>query len=620
MAFRTIVGVAAASLLFATSASHAQDATAAASKPVAQGWTAAQQAQFYTEDQGSRMIPLRWLQALKQSDHKTPFLADSLARYGYLPNMNSPVAGLPVGFSAPGGDRNDTAVGMTCASCHTREIRISGTPQRIDGGPAITDFFAFMTDLDAAITYALGDGWVEFAQAVPEPQDKSKLRQQVLEWAIPFHTLMSKALSGTPWGLSRLDAVSMIFNRLTGLDLGDPKNNYLIPSNIQPAVAPVRYPFLWNAGKQDKTQWPGFTNQSSALAPLGRNIGEVFGVFAHFNPKKSVLHPILKVDYWNNNSVQIDNLKDLEGLITVLTPPAFPAPIDPVKANQGQKIYYAQCKGCHDLPTSTERASWTTPVQNVGTDGKEWEVMARTANPGALTGASIPALLTKDPGVNTPLKNGSASINVLQVAVLGTVLEDLLQALLPTGKPGDQQFITGKPTDDLLTLAKGIDALAKDADSLTETLNAREYLKNKGIDTQSLAGLMKAPKTAGSSALAAAPSAASSICDTGYNPPCYESRVLRGIWAAAPYLHNGSVPTLWDLLMPAAQRPATFEVGADYDVVNVGLAKTQTGLKSVTQTTGCTDAKSGNSRCGHEFGTTLSNEDKWALVEFLKGL
>ncbi|WP_431854433.1 di-heme-cytochrome C peroxidase [Azospirillum sp.] len=587
MVFRTIMGVGVAVGLLAATAAHAQDAAAQsnAQKPNAQGWTPAQQAQYYTEDQGSRMIPLRWLQALKQRDRKTPFLADSLQRYGYLPNMASAVAGLPVGFNATNGNRNDSVIGMTCAACHTRDLRINGQTLRIDGGPAITDFFAFMVDLDDAVTYALGPGWVEFAQAVPEPRNKAQLRKQVLEWAIPFHTLMSKALTGTPWGLARLDAVSMIYNRLTGLDLGPKQANYLIPENIQPAIAPVRYPFLWNAGRQNKTQWPGFTDQTSVLAPLGRNIGEVFGVFGQFNPVKSEWHPILGVNYWNNNSVQMTGLKILEDLITTLKPPPFPGAIDQTKVNRGLQLYNAECLGCHALPTGTARASWNTPIQNVGTDGTEWLVLPRTANPGVLTGASLPKEL--DP-TSAPLANPSPSIAILQTSVMGSILQHLLPALQPT------------------------DVSLKNVDA--DALNTMQFFKNRGIDAQT------ATAAAATANAADKPQSSGTFCDVGYSPPCYESRVLYGIWSAAPYLHNGSVPTLWDLLTPAAQRPATFEIGADYDAVNVGLAKTQTGLKTVMKTTGCEDLKSGNSRCGHEFGTTLSDADKWALVEFLKGL
>jgi len=100
----------------------------------------------------------------------------------------------------------------------------------------------------------------------------------------------------------------------------------------------------------------------------------------------------------------------------------------------------------------------------------------------------------------------------------------------------------------------------------------------------------------------------------------YESRVLAGIWAAAPYLHNGSVPTLAELLKPAADRVASFQVGPAYDIVNVGLAAQQTRFNTTMDTTDWAARNSGNSRCGHEFGAQLSPSDKQALLEYLKTL
>ncbi|MGH8511684.1 MAG: di-heme-cytochrome C peroxidase, partial [Gammaproteobacteria bacterium] len=91
--------------------------------------------------------------------------------------------------------------------------------------------------------------------------------------------------------------------------------------------------------------------------------------------------------------------------------------------------------------------------------------------------------------------------------------------------------------------------------------------------------------------------------------------------AAAPYLHNGSVPTLAELLKPAAERIDSFEIGPAYDVVNIGLAAEQNRfVNDVLKTTDCSDRNSGNSRCGHEFGTQLSAGDKQALLEYLKTL
>ncbi len=96
----------------------------------------------------------------------------------------------------------------------------------------------------------------------------------------------------------------------------------------------------------------------------------------------------------------------------------------------------------------------------------------------------------------------------------------------------------------------------------------------------------------------------------------YKARSLNGIWASAPYLHNGSVPTLYDLLLPAERRPETFYVGSrELDVVKVGLRSDQTENASLFDT-----ALTGNSNAGHEFGSALSDSERWALVEFLKTL
>jgi hypothetical protein len=100
----------------------------------------------------------------------------------------------------------------------------------------------------------------------------------------------------------------------------------------------------------------------------------------------------------------------------------------------------------------------------------------------------------------------------------------------------------------------------------------------------------------------------------------YESRVLEGIWAAAPYLHNGSVPTLAELLKPAEQRISQFKIGPNYDIENIGLATEQTHFDYTLNTTDCSKRNSGNSRCGHEFGTNLSPAEKDALLEYLKTL
>ena len=93
----------------------------------------------------------------------------------------------------------------------------------------------------------------------------------------------------------------------------------------------------------------------------------------------------------------------------------------------------------------------------------------------------------------------------------------------------------------------------------------------------------------------------------------YVAVPLDGIWARAPYLHNGSVPTLAALLTPSAARPASFFKGSrEYDPVNVGFDLSKGTPFDTTQP--------GNASSGHHWGTELPEPDRRALIEYLKTL
>ncbi|HVZ10395.1 hypothetical protein [Rhodopila sp.] len=100
----------------------------------------------------------------------------------------------------------------------------------------------------------------------------------------------------------------------------------------------------------------------------------------------------------------------------------------------------------------------------------------------------------------------------------------------------------------------------------------------------------------------------------------YANHALEGIWLRAPYLHNGSVPTLDALLRPVSQRPETFYAGNDvYDQKHVGFVSDQPTGNGRTFQLFDTHQK-GNSNAGHVYGATLSDDDRQALLEYLKTL
>jgi Cytochrome c len=108
----------------------------------------------------------------------------------------------------------------------------------------------------------------------------------------------------------------------------------------------------------------------------------------------------------------------------------------------------------------------------------------------------------------------------------------------------------------------------------------------------------------------------------GYEPPKefgvrttgkYWAATLAGVWARSPYLHNGSVRTMQELLTGPSQRAKTFHRGSRvYDEQALGYA--DEGAYVLDTST------SGNSNSGHDYGTKLSGEDKRDLMEYLKTL
>jgi hypothetical protein len=534
-------------------------------------WNDATREQYYTQDLGSRIMPLKWINALKQANG-APFMADSLGRYGYLPNPKSPEPGLPVGFIAAE-EHGDKIIGLTCSACHSRQIDVSGVSYRIDGGPAITDIQSFMSDLDKAVNTVLTDpaAFEKFAIAVLgqslKQQDEDKLRADVAAWFLPYNIIMKASLpTESPWGPSRLDAVSMIFNRVSGLDIG-PAPTYMIPENINRADVPVRYPFIWNASMQDNTQWTGFALNGNRILSLSRNLGEVFGVFVTFHPQKDETR-LLKINYVDNNSANLQGLNKLESLVKNIGPPKWPWKLDAALASEGLKVFNKKdpaeknesCADCHGTKEGKSRSlthkTWATPLMDVGTDSREVNLLSRQVKTGVLEGAVI------FPG-KLPLKAIDSALSVLDTVVCGTIIQHYQPVELNIEKSEDLSDIGG--LDDL------------------------KEIPQKSTPTATL------------------------------DFP-YESRVLQGIWATAPYLHNGSVQSLTELLTPAAKRITEFKVGNAYDVDKVGLAVEQSKFNFTLKTTDCSNRNSGNSRCGHDYGTTFTAKEKKALIEYLKEL
>lgn len=104
----------------------------------------------------------------------------------------------------------------------------------------------------------------------------------------------------------------------------------------------------------------------------------------------------------------------------------------------------------------------------------------------------------------------------------------------------------------------------------------------------------------------------------------YKARPLDGIWSTPPFLHNASVPNLYELLSPPSERSVTFWLGTyEYDPVKVGYVSKQASKSFLFDT-----RLPGNSNSGHAFtndlkvkgkiGRNLSPEERFQIIEYLK--
>ena len=101
----------------------------------------------------------------------------------------------------------------------------------------------------------------------------------------------------------------------------------------------------------------------------------------------------------------------------------------------------------------------------------------------------------------------------------------------------------------------------------------------------------------------------------------YKGRSLSGVWATAPFLHNGSVPSLSQLLKKPEDRMKTFFVGSrKFDPEEVGLQYKTASPISFEFRTHDDEGKPipGNSNAGHEHGTGLKDGQKRDLIEYMK--
>ncbi len=327
-------------------------------------WKDEARQRFYYTPQGTLVKGLHydWFTALELPFSEEPFAApEYLARFGFLVDPQQKASdlnpgNLPVGFSQHRDEKTGTRyLDITCAACHTGELRYQGKSLRIDGGAAMHSIAATVPTLrGGAFGQALGASMAatyynpfkfnRFARKVlgeRYEQDKSQLRA---DFKAVLDTLLRTAwndtrrhLYPTEEGPGRTDAFGRIANSVFG--------DAIDPDNYRVANAPVSYPQVWDIWKFDWVQWNG-----SAMQPMARNIGEALGVGARLQIFDEHGQP-LRGEQRYASSVRLHDLHALEETLQQLKPPTWPEDlfgrIDLQRASQGRALFEANCAFCH---------------------------------------------------------------------------------------------------------------------------------------------------------------------------------------------------------------------------------------------------------------------------------
>ncbi|MDR8363256.1 di-heme-cytochrome C peroxidase [Pseudomonas sp. JL3] len=578
-----------------------------------QGWNDTTLSNWHDLSQGSRILPLSWALALEEPASEERFMNDkTISAYGYTPyhpSYKGKRLTLPMGFVLDdshdsklsftklrwffGQGTQEPWVGMNCSACHTAQINFEGQNLVINGGPTNADFQNFFKELRAALSTTASDPekFERFAKHVLK-DDLSKGNRHRLKKSLDslnaFYA-QNETLNATDlqYGPGRLDAVGHIFNKISQVTQAK-------PPTPNPSDAPVSYPFLWNTHQHNVLQWNGMVSKAeiNPLIPggdgldvggLGRNAGEAIGVYADIRPVKE--NPA-KAGFVS--SVNVKNLVVLEHSLYSLKPPRWPGSL-PEDLSSGAKLFTDNCAGCH---AHLDRNDLATPIKAVMVPISANENL-NAQGPNDRTISTDPWMACNayqfkaDAGVlagypkvdksKEPIQSNDLLYNMLGVTVLETLL----------GKGRD---VVELAFDGLL----GIDPKPQKVPGL------RDNAMFSSVDEKALR-LINCYRDSQKVALLA-----------------YKARPLTGIWATAPYLHNGSVPTLNDLLLPPRQRPSSFYTGTnEFDNQKVGF-KTEKSDKNWF----LFDTKlEGNSNAGHDYGVgSLSDIQRSQLLDYLKSL
>jgi hypothetical protein len=579
---------------------------------------------FFHLAEGSELLPTSWLKALEQKDSATLFL-ENVERFGLLPDEKDP-GRLPIGLSSePSLDTrwaNIRMSGINCAACHVGEFASGGSKVRVIGAPNKFDVEVFFEALYDAGT-----------ETITHPRKLYRFVKRLLR--APDDAFAAKvgsdslSLFMTPYeGLEELSAASELEREVTerleelvaeeqAVEAADLRDGLMVakspgaPTRLERDVAlaaldkqlQLKQPVALGAELSAALARENFaaleprrlTRQRKRLR-LVEFFGEVRRVIRLFKARLKFVRNLHAFFEQGRNKTKpmlgrVDAFGDTRNLL-------FPK--DQVLANA--PVSYPHLWGIGNL-------AW------LHWDGNTNSMLERNMGQAIGLGA-----VSDSSGLSTLLPRNIAKLeSIAQKLHAPHWPEEVFGPIdIERAKAGKQLFQTNcRPCHDNPAGRDDIPDVGTDPGrraSFGATLPSSGQRFSDALATK-LALL----KTKSYEIFGILPAEANQI-EQGRIPaiwrsprPAYVSRPLIGIWATAPYLHNGSVASLFDLLSPERE---AFRVGTsrEYDCAKLGYAANGRADGQVFDVT-----LAGNGNQGHPY-TFAKVDERYAVIEYLKTL
>jgi hypothetical protein len=511
---------------------------------------------YYHLSQGSQIMPYAWFVSLETTFSRDPWTAPGhIAQFRLLPdpNTNGNPDRLPLGFAKDDPDpvTGVVNVGLTCAGCHTAQMTYKDRGILINGAPGMVDFNGFLLHLVLTLDFNARD-----------PEKFGRFAHKVLGNDYSSDAAMRLKDDVLKYVATQLG--NQFYLKLNDVRLGQ---NATRPGfgridalgsggNRLYGILDPKNNRALNSPVKILPLWyaPQYNwvqTNGSIREPLARNIIEALAVNTSV-----VFGSKFSTADWYTSSARLRNMFDLEATLSKFKAPVWPedifGKIDQEAATRGEVHYQKHCASCHDPQMENQ----------------------------------------PEPNDDVAIRNNKTYF-VLRLFPVDKVGTDPMDAQNFARRTLDASSITKDLPPEYRSVAKNLPGPVIIGMVLQGIID-KQYGTMTDQERDPLIGFRK-----------------------NLLRPCeaYPARPLAGIWAAPPYLHNGSVRNLYQLLLPPAQREKSFCTGyIEYDPVNVGYESKDCQLPYFRFDTQAI----GNSNAGHNYGTSLTDSQRKDLIEYLK--